>query len=586
MRRTGAGRVFTRPMIAMDGPSGRQSGRRQPLASSEGPLARSLAFRVNGDRFSQILIVCDGFSQHIDMSDDISQPVSVFRNRPLPETGAPSGYAWLIDRFGLEVPLPPQLTAIAGRHHPHSTNAWQMLTPRHAPEDSLAGHLEFALKWEGVNLAVLSSLFRVLPDEEVADPVRDKPTGAYARRLWFLFEWLTGSTLDVPESRKVRAVSVVDPKKQFALKDAPISSRHKVRDNLPGTPAFCPLVRRTPELERFRGMALAEQASELIGRTHPDIVRRAAAFLLLEDSKASFQIEGEQLPPARAARWGQIIAEAGSIPSSVEELERLQRVVIGDPRFVELGLRTGGGFVGLHDRRTGQPVPDHISARAKDLRGLLDGAAAYEERALVGEMDPVVTAAAVSFGFVYIHPFEDGNGRLHRWLIHHVLAQADYNPPGVVFPVSAAMLRGIEEYRRVLESYSRPLLSLIEWRATESGNVEVLNETADFYRFFDATAHAEFLYRCVAETVSYDLPREVEYLQSYDEFSRRVQEVVDMPDSTVELLVRFLQQGAGTLSKRARTREFKELTDSEVNHVEQLYAECFTESPLGNSWPI
>jgi len=99
------------------------------------------------------------------------------------------------------------------------------------------------------------------------------------------------------------------------------------------------------------------------------------------------------------------------------------------------------------------------------------------------------------------------------------------------------------------------------------------------YRFFDATAHAEFLYRCVAETVSYDLPREVEYLQSYDEFSRRLQEIVDMPDSIVELLVRFLGQGAGTLSKRARTREFKELTEAEVNQVEQLYAECFTESP-------
>ncbi len=57
-----------------------------------------------------------------------------------------------------------------------------------------------------------------------------------------------------------------------------------------------------------------------------------------------------------------------------------------------------------------------------------------------------------------------------------------------------------------------------------------------------------------------------------------------MPDSTVEVLVRFLRQRAGTLAQRARIREFKELTDSEVNHVEQLYAECFTESPLGDSW--
>ena len=34
--------------------------------------------------------------------------------------------------------------------------------------------------------------------------------------------------------------------------------------------------------------------------------------------------------------------------------------------------------------------------------------------------DVLVKAAAAAFGFVYLHPFMDGNGRLHRFLIHHV----------------------------------------------------------------------------------------------------------------------------------------------------------------------
>ncbi|HIP51694.1 MAG TPA: hypothetical protein EYG94_06355 [Campylobacterales bacterium] len=29
----------------------------------------------------------------------------------------------------------------------------------------------------------------------------------------------------------------------------------------------------------------------------------------------------------------------------------------------------------------------------------------------------------IAFSFVYIHPLEDGNGRIHRYLIHHVLAE-------------------------------------------------------------------------------------------------------------------------------------------------------------------
>jgi Fic family protein len=183
-------------------------------------------------------------------------------------------------------------------------------------------------------------------------------------------------------------------------------------------------------------------------------------------------------------------------------------------------------------------------------------------------MDPVVAAAVAAFGFVYIHPFSDGNGRLHRWLIHHVLAAAGYNPPELVFPVSAAILRNIDDYRKVLESYSRPLLEFIDWRALPDGNIEVVNDTADYYRYFDASAHAEFLYRCVQETVEKDLPEEVAYLQRYDRFADGVGEIVDMPAGKIELLYRFLQQEGGRLSKRAREKEFAALTDAEVANIE------------------
>ena len=212
-------------------------------------------------------------------------------------------------------------------------------------------------------------------------------------------------------------------------------------NNLPGTVSFCPLVRRTARLEEYRQSKLDQRAREISGRTHPDILARAAAFLLLSDSKSSFEIEGEQPAAQRVARWGQAIAKAGQIQLSRDELDRLQRIVIGDARFLHLGLRQYGGFVGDHDRRSGEPIPEHISARAEDLPNLIDGLIAFDRLALNGGLDPVVAAATVAFGFVYIHPFEDGNGRLHRWLIHHALARGGFNPPGVVFPVSAVILR-------------------------------------------------------------------------------------------------------------------------------------------------
>jgi Fic family protein len=509
------------------------------------------------------------------MGDWPAQAVMDFRGRPLPERGTLAGYSALIARYDLVLPLPPRLAAIADRHHPISTDDWLMLTPRHQPHAELGPQLTFAFRYEGIDLQVLSRLFTAVEPEEIAAIIRAAPTGAFARRLWFLYEWLTEHQLDVPDPGKVRLTTILDPDQQYALGQGEPSPRHKVLNNLPGTRAFCPLARRTPGLQALSNLALGDQARAAMGRVRTDLMARAAAFLLLNDSKSSFAIEGERPSGQRAARWGQAIAQAGVRALDVAELDRLQAVVIGDARFVRLGLRDEGGFVGVHDRDTNQPIPDHISARPQDLSSLLKGLTMFAHRAAQGGMDPVVAAASLAFGFVYIHPYVDGNGRLHRWLVHHALARAAFSPPGLVFPISAVILRHIERYRAVLESYSAPLLPLIDWRATDSGNVEVLNDTADYYRYFDVTSHAAFLYDCVEQTIVHDLPQEVRFLQAFDAFSQAVQQVVDMPMAKVELLHKFLEQNEGRLSQRGREREFSALTSDEVIRLETAYAQAF-----------
>ena len=162
---------------------------------------------------------------------------------------------------------------------------------------------------------------------------------------------------------------------------------------------------------------------------------------------------------------------------------------------------------------------------------------------------------------------------MHRYLIHHVLAERGFNPPGLVFPVSAVILDRIDEYRRILESYSRRLLPHVRWRPTDRGNVEVLNDTTDFYRYFDATPHAEFLFQCVTRTIDVDLPEEARFLKAYDGFKASVSLMIDMPDRLLDLLFRFLHQNGGKLSRRARDKEFAALTEDEITRIEALYAD-------------
>jgi hypothetical protein len=504
----------------------------------------------------------------------LSGPVTVFHERALPERATPAGYSALIDAYSLRVPLPRTLSATGEHHRTRNEAGWRILTPRHAPSPDLEGHLTFALKYEGLDLAVLKRLFAAVPPAEIEAIVRAKPTGSYSRRIWFLYEWLIGR-LDLPDAEKGTYEPVVDPEQQSAT-PGENSPRHRVRNNLPGTPEFCPLVFRTKALEEFAAMDLVHRAQEVVANVPKDILARTAAFLLLKDSKSSYAIEGELPPHDRIQRWGRAIGEAGRRSIELDELLRLQAIVIGDARFVKLGLRGEGGFVGEHDRETRLPIPDHISARPDDLRTLIDGMAAFDHGAALN-LDAVISAAVLAFGFVYVHPFVDGNGRIHRYLIHHVLAQRGFNPAGVVFPVSAAILARIDEYRAVLEDYSRRLLPVIDWEPTADNNVNVLNDTADFYRFFDATPHAEFLYACVKQTIEEDLPRETEFLKRYDQFRARIEAIVDMPERTVDLLFRFLHQNAGRLSRRAREGEFAQMTDPEVASAEDAYAAFFTD---------
>jgi len=119
------------------------------------------------------------------------------------------------------------------------------------------------------------------------------------------------------------------------------------------------------------------------------------------------------------------------------------------------------------------------------------------------------------------------------------------------------------------------LLPMIQWEPTADGNIRVLNDTADYYRFFDATPHAEFLYSCVKQTIEEDLPRETDFLRRYDQFRARIEEIIDMPARTSDLLFQFLRQNDGRLSKRARENEFAKMTEVEVTTAEQAYAEAF-----------
>lgn len=513
-----------------------------------------------------------------------SHTALVFNGKQLPEEATVVGYSAIIHSTQIEMPLPNTISIISNQNKRYKINNWEVFPNAYLPVDnieisemeSLYKHLTFALKYEGVNLLLFKKLTLLYDLNQLNQLVGIEPTGQYTRKIWFLLEWLSGKKLSSREDmEKKNYIKLVDESIQYAVNGFK-SPRHLVINNLPGTIDFCPMVSKTPKIENYIKSNLTTKKNIYLEGVRKDILQRVSAFLLLKDSKASFTIEGESPKSKRAARWGQAIGQAGVKDLSRVELFRLQQLVIENPRFIDMGYRKKGGFVGEHDRNTGEPIPDHISAKWQDIETLMNGLFTTSDLLLNSNIDAVVCAAVIAFGFVFIHPFEDGNGRLHRYLIHHILMQRKISHQGVIFPISAAILDRINEYRIVLESFSLPLLDFIQWKETKDHNVEVTNDTIDLYRYFDATKQAEFLYDCVSETIEEIIPKEIDYLTKYDIFKRAIEEEYEMPDKLIAILTRFLEQNNGVLSKRAREKEFECLTNEEIEAVEETYREIFS----------
>ena len=241
----------------------------------------------------------------------------------------------------------------------------------------------------------------------------------------------------------------------------------------------------------------------------------------------------------------------------MKEFVRLHNTIV-DKRYGQSQWRTSQNYVS----QTMRDYTEHVyfvPPKPEDVPGLMSGWMRMVERLKTGMLDPVTAAATASFAFVLIHPFDDGNGRLHRFLIHHMLAQTGFAPEGLLFPVSIVMLKDRGSYERVLERYSSSILPFIDWAMDIHQRMTVKNNTAWLYRYVDVTPFAEYLYKCVAETIRTDLKSEMSFLVSFDAAMARVADIVDIPNQRASLLIRLIRQNNGSLSARKR-KEFAELT--------------------------
>src|SRR5438132_12517292 len=304
---------------------------------------------------------------------NLKKPTS-FHEHSVPENSKLAGFAALVNALSIEAPVRrPSCVSekhIRGSHREEAF--WTVFDRRYWPGDTFGDHLSFALRHERIDLLVWKRMFETVPAASMAEFVREAPNGMPNRRAWFVYELLTVRNIKkVSDAENVTAINVLDPEAYFTGKPR-LSKRHRVRDNLLGTGRFCPVIRRTKTLTDFLALDLSARARETVGRTGAHLFARAASFMLLADSRASFEIEGERPPRNRLERWGRAVMQAGKNRLTLDEIIRLHGVLIEDMRFVRAGLRSDGVFLGERDH-LGDPLPEFIGARPADLADLMTG---------------------------------------------------------------------------------------------------------------------------------------------------------------------------------------------------------------------
>ncbi len=490
-------------------------------------------------------------------------------------TNRPAGYANLIARYGLEV-IPNwhrSLVTASGIHRIDSREGVveEIYPAKYWPGDALGDHLEFALKYDGTDLAILATLFQAMPPAEVLAYVQSKPTGKYARRLWYLYELLTGTRLAIDDVERGNYVDLLDTERYYTVAPGRPVRRQRINDNLLGTARFCPTIRRSEALRAFEQADLSQRCRAVVSRYSPELLKRAMSYLYTKETKSSFEIEHINPNPTRTERFIALLqtAESEDFCEKTRLIELQNRIV--DPRFRAAAYRTEQNYVG--ETVAWQKERIHFACpKPGDLPGLMEGLVAAHRQMDSGGVPAVVHAAAVAYGLVFLHPFEDGNGRIHRFLIHNILARRGYTPEGIMFPVSASMLKERADYDASLEAFSRPLMALVEYSLDEEGRMNVENDTALWYRYIDMTAQAEALFQFIERTIDRELVEELAFLADYDRIKRAIQDIVDMPDRQIDLFIRVCLQNHGRISARKRASSFAFLTDEEITRLEDAVA--------------
>ena len=491
------------------------------------------------------------------------------------------GYEFLLDKIAMRLPPLAQPARIQPVTRVESMADF-LAVPRHVapPAGScVLEHVLFALKHETLQLAVLHEAMQLVSAQEMLQAFAEQPQSKYLRKAAFVWEKSHAQALPLAQaSTGGNYVDFFDDGIYYTGQVWERSAKYRVNFNGIGPFDYCPVVRRSPALEAAGTTTLQALDAWANNPDNAKLFDRVMSWAYLSETRDSFAIEQETPTPDKEKAFLQAMTQLGSkTPLSTEYLVQLQNTVISNPHRAEVQFRTHQNW--LQRGGHGALAVRYVPPKPEDLPVLMGG---FVRMANARDaVPPLIKAALVSFGFVFLHPFMDGNGRISRLLAHHSLnyngALPLVNGSPAILPLSVAMKKQEHQYLAALESFSKPARSL--WDVTYIGDSDFVfdfKSSPKVYAHWAGLHAAEFVTQCAQSALQHSLIEEAFFIQAYDQAFDRIDSAFDLPNRTINLLIQWIRQNNGRLPERRKNAdELRLLQAANIQTIEHIVATCF-----------
>ena len=313
-------------------------------------------------------------------------------------------------------------------------------------------------------------------------------------------------------------------------------------------------MRKTDTIRRALQRDVLSQARAFAQAIGQQMLERALSWVYLSETEGSFAIEGETPSQDKAALFARLLQRAqDQRPLTEDYLLELQNAAITNPFDQAVQFRTEQNR--LQGSALGAAGVTYVPPEPELGAELMEHLMALANQRPSG-MEVLAHAAAVSFAFVFIHPFMDGNGRLSRCLIHHCLGQSGQMPAGFLLPISVAMKKHEAQYLQALTAFSKPARGLCEarWAGDEHYSYRWKPDVDIWFRYMDLTEGVAFTLDMAQSALDLHLREEVAFLQLFDDVARFINARHDLRSSDLASLIITAYQNGGKLSINRRKR--------------------------------